>query len=61
LSQKRAEIFGKNILKIITSVPGVDVMNTNFVDFRRFSAKNIGVLLDTQWSLLGAVDNASTL
>jgi hypothetical protein len=36
-----AEFFGENILKIITSVPGVEVMITIFCDFCQFSAKKL--------------------
>jgi hypothetical protein len=43
-----AKFFGKNIFKIITSVPGVDVMITIFCDLCQFSAKKIGVFLKNQ-------------
>jgi hypothetical protein len=42
-----AEFFGENILKIITSVPGVEVMITIFCDFCQFSAKKLAFFLNT--------------
>jgi hypothetical protein len=44
---KNVKFCGENIFKIITSLPGVDVMITIFCNFRHFYAKKLAFLSKT--------------